>query len=111
MAGTECGMNAIFAGPGVIAEGWKLYEAAAAAVCLARAETATLITDLRDALELHHDLHREVIHPGAVWPDLEHEDEALDIALRRAAEDVKADSEALAAALPSLLAPEGNVAA
>jgi hypothetical protein len=95
----------------VIAQGWKLYKAAVASVYIAKAETAQFIIDLRDALELHHDLRREVVHPGALWPDLEHEEEALDIALRRAAEDVKADSEALVSALPSLMAQDGSVAA
>jgi hypothetical protein len=104
-------MSNITAEPGVIADGWKLYEAAAASVYTSDAETAQLIFDLREALELHHDLHREVIHPGRVWPDLEHEDEALDIALRRAAEDVKAESEALLAAAPSLAVQDGPVAA
>ena len=32
---------------------------------------------------------RTIIHPGAIWPELEHEDEAYAIGLDRAAEAVR----------------------
>lgn len=94
-------MTAVLTGvteAGIIAAARDLCAAAEASLSLsAAAETARLC--LADALELHDDLLSGVAHPGSVWPDLEHEDDALNIALGRAAEDVEADYEALLAVM------------
>lgn len=46
------------------------------------------MADLLDAKETCVALNANHIHPGAIWPDLEHEDEAYAIGLDRAAEAV-----------------------
>ena len=47
------------------------------------------VDDLLDATSTYVALNDEHIHPGAFWPDLEHEDEAYAIGLDRAAEAVR----------------------
>jgi hypothetical protein len=44
--------------------------------------------DLRDAGETYDALNANIIHPGRIWPELEHEDEAYAIGLDRAAANV-----------------------
>jgi len=44
-----------------------------------------VMDDLEDALETYHAILRRQVHPGAVWPDLEHSPEPYAEALSRAA--------------------------
>jgi hypothetical protein len=45
---------------------------------------------LTDSLEDYEDVKAGRIHPGRVFPELEHDDDAYDTALRRLADDVLA---------------------
>ena len=54
------------------------------------AEIARVLSDLAEAIELYGLIWGGELHPGAEWPDLEHDGDAFDTGLRRAAGDVTA---------------------
>ena len=86
---------------GTIDTGWKLHQAALLADWGASGnQIGAAVWGLHDALELHSNLLNEVIHPGAEWPELEHDDDAYSTGLRWAAEVVAEKTDELARLLP-----------
>ena len=55
-------------------------------------ELAEAMTDLHDALDLYMCIRDRVVHPASAFPELDGSGDALDEALRKAAEDARADA-------------------
>ena len=72
------------------------------------AELKEALDDLLTALETYEDLRDGTTHPGWEWPDLEHEDNATDIALWRAAEDAEKDAAYVIGLAGKLCGPEAG---
>ena len=72
----------------LIDAGQALYERARAARLAGRPVPLEALDDLVQALETWDAIHGGLIHPGAFWPDLEHDGQPYDTGLRRAAGDV-----------------------
>ena len=55
-------------------------------------ELAEAMMDLHDALDLYGCIRDRVIHPASAFPELDGSGDAFDEALRKAAEDARADA-------------------
>jgi hypothetical protein len=55
-------------------------------------ELAEAITDLSEALDLYGCIRDRIIHPASAFPELDGSGDAFDEALRKAAEDARADA-------------------
>lgn len=100
-------MTAVTTPAGEIQHARKVYEAAYDADWKG-GRTASLLTDLYEALDLYEDLDADRIHPAAAWDDLAHEDEAKHIALQRAARDAGEWAREVMTALPELEIADDN---
>jgi hypothetical protein len=108
MSITTAEAEAVIAGQRAIDRGWAICRRAMEAEWPEkdRGVIARALADLREALDLYNDINNGPVHPAAEWTELEHEPEAFDLALQRAAEDVTGWSDEMVRLLPA--AAEGG---